>query len=42
MLGDRGITAEDLPEFDAISAVAITLGIRNKKKKAEKVKSILD
>jgi hypothetical protein len=29
-------------EFDAIFAVAITLGIRNKKKKAEKVKSILD
>jgi hypothetical protein len=37
-----GITPEELPEFDEIFAVAITLGIRNKKKKAEKVKRLLD
>ena len=30
------------PEFDDIFAVAITLGIRNKKKKVEKVEKILD
>jgi|LGVF01.2.fsa_nt_gb hypothetical protein len=37
MLGNWGITLEELPEFDTIFAVAITLGLRNKKKKAEKV-----
>ena len=31
-----GITSEEQPEFNEIFAVAITLGIRNKKKKAEK------
>jgi hypothetical protein len=42
MLGNLGISSKEQPEFDAISAAAITLGIRNKKKKAEKVKSLLD
>jgi hypothetical protein len=36
MLGGWGITPEQQPEFDAIFAVAITLGIRNKKKKQKK------
>jgi len=40
MTGGWGITPEELPEFDEIFAVAITLGIGNKKKKAEKVKKI--
>jgi hypothetical protein len=40
MSGGWGITPEQQPEFDAISAVAITLVIRNRKKKAEKVKKI--
>jgi hypothetical protein len=40
MLGNWGITSEEQPEFDAIFAVAITLGIRNRKKKAEKVKKL--
>ena len=40
MLGGWGITPEQQPEFDEIFAVAITLGIRNRKKKAEKVKKI--
>ena len=35
MLGDWGITSEEQPEFNDIFEVAITLGIRNKKKKAE-------
>jgi len=42
MLGRWGIAPEEQPEFDAIFAVAITLGIRNKKKKAEKVKRLLE
>jgi HEAT repeat protein len=42
MSGGWGITSEELAEFDKIFAVAITLGIRNKKKKAEKVKRLLD
>ena len=42
MTGGWGITAEEQPEFDEIFAVAITLGIRNKKKKAEKVAKLLD
>ena len=36
MSGGWGITSET--EFNEIFAVAITLGIRNRKKKAEKVK----
>ena len=40
MLGGWGITLEQQPEFDEIFAVAITLGIRNRKKKAEKVKKL--
>jgi HEAT repeat protein len=42
MLGGWGITPEEQPEFDEIFAVAITLGIRNRKKKAEKVKKLLE
>jgi len=42
MSGGWGITSEELPEFNEIFEVAITLGIRNKKKKAEKVKKLLD
>ncbi|NOR77977.1 MAG: hypothetical protein GQ523_06065 [Methanophagales archaeon] len=42
MTGGWGITPEEQPEFNAIFAVAITLGIRNKKKKAKKVEKILD
>ena len=42
MTGGWGITPEEQPEFDEIFAVAITLGIRNKKKKAEKVAKLLD
>jgi len=42
MSGGWGITPEELPEFNEIFEVAITLGIRNKKKKAEKVKKLLD
>jgi hypothetical protein len=42
MSGSWGITPEEQPEFDEIFAVAITLGIRNKKKKAEKVEKILE
>lgn len=37
MTGGWGITSEEQPKFDEIFAVAITLGIKNKKKKAEKV-----
>jgi len=37
-----GISPEEQPEFNDIFAVAITLGIRNRKKKAEKVAKILD
>jgi len=36
MLGDWSITLEELPEFDTIFAVAITLGLRNKKKKQKR------
>lgn len=32
MSGDWNISSEEQPEFDDIFAVAITLGIRNKKK----------
>jgi hypothetical protein len=35
MSGSWGITPEEKPEFNDIFEVAITLGIRNKKKKAE-------
>ena len=42
MTGGWGISPEEQPEFDDIFAVAITLGIRNNKKKAEKVAKILD
>ncbi|KAF5429149.1 hypothetical protein C5S39_09425 [Candidatus Methanophagaceae archaeon] len=42
MTGGWGISPEEQPEFDDIFAVAITLGIRNKNKKAEKVAKILD
>ena len=42
MSGGLGITSEELAEFNEIFEGAITLGIRNKKKKAEKVKKILD
>jgi hypothetical protein len=42
MLGGWGITSEELAEFNEIFEVAITLGIRNRKKKAEKVKKLLD
>jgi hypothetical protein len=42
MTGDWDITSEEQLEFDEIFAVAITLGIRNKKKKAEKVEKILE
>ena len=42
MSGGWGITSEELPEFNEIFEVAIALGIRNKKKKAEKVKKLLD
>ena len=40
MSGGWSITPGEQPEFDEIFAVAITLGIGNKKKKAEKVKKI--
>ena len=36
MSGDWGVTSEEQPEFYEIFVVAITLGIRNKKKKVEK------
>ncbi|NQE45223.1 hypothetical protein C5S31_04275 [ANME-1 cluster archaeon GoMg2] len=39
MPGGWGITPEEQPEFDEIFAVAITLGIRDKKEKVEKVKN---
>ena len=42
MTGGWGISPEEQPEFDDIFAVAITLGIRNNKKKAEKVAKLLD
>jgi hypothetical protein len=42
MSGSWGITSEELPEFNEIFGVAITLEIRDKKKKAEKVKKLLD
>jgi hypothetical protein len=42
MSGGWGITSEEQPEFNDIFEVAITLGIRDKKKKAEKVKRLLD
>jgi HEAT repeat protein len=42
MSGGWGITSEELPEFNEIFGVAITLGIRDKKKKAEKVKKLLE
>ena len=35
MTGGWNITPEEQPEFNDIFEVAITLGIRNKKKKAE-------
>jgi hypothetical protein len=42
MSGGWGVTSEEQPEFNEIFGVAITLGIRDKKKKAEKVKRLLD
>jgi len=42
MTGGWGITPEEQPEFNDLFAVALTLGIRNKKKKAEKVEKILE
>jgi len=42
MTGGWGITPEEQPEFNDIFAVALTLGIRNRKKKAEKVAKLLD
>ena len=42
MTGGWGISPEEQPEFDDIFAVALTLGIRNRKEKAEKVAKLLD
>ncbi len=42
MTGGWGISPEEQPEFNDIFAGAITLGIRNNKKKTEKVAELLD
>lgn len=42
LLGDWNVNKDEWKDFNEIFDVAITIGIRNRKKKAEKVKKLLD